>query len=43
MGHAATFDLPSDDVDWAKRAEYWGSQKAPKPRNHGGRNEVVPR
>ena len=42
MGHAATFDLPSDDVDWAKRAEYWGSQKAPKPRNHGGRKDRQP-
>ena len=42
VGHAIPSELPSDDTDWAKRAEYWGNQKTPKPRSHTGRKDRQP-
>ena len=42
VGHAIPSELPSDDTDWAKRAEYWGNQKTPKPRSHTGHKDRQP-
>jgi len=42
VGHAIPSEMPSDDTDWAKRAEYWGNQKTPKPRSHTGRKDRQP-
>ena len=42
VGHTISSEMPSDDTDWAKRAEYWASQKTPKPRNHAGRKDRQP-
>ena len=37
-----TSNVLSDDTEWAKRADYWGRQKPPKPRNHSGRKDRQP-
>ena len=37
-----TSNVLSDDTEWAKRADYWGSQKPPKLRNHAGRKDRQP-
>jgi CRISPR-associated endonuclease Cas1 len=42
VDQVSTSDLPSGDTDWAKRAEYWGNQKTPKPRNYAGRKDRQP-
>ena len=42
VGLAIPSEMPSDDTDWVKRAEYWGSQKVPKPRSQAGRKDRQP-